>query len=188
MNELKLDTKVALDLYFDTTNNDANAAEKLQGMLLSNSYEIIKTIQRVQDKEESNTWSADGKVRVCAECGTPLIWTFAFAYNERYCLNCNAATPMFDGNPDIPNDKEVFFLKRIVNAVWDVLYSREGMMSNGHFQRSDCDMCRKSTGERVSHWDHATEDEKEWHAIAKLYLPMFKGLFTNFVERLKAVA
>jgi len=117
-------------------------------------------------------------IRVCANCGWPLIWTFAFAYNERFCLNCLAPSEMFDGNPDEPASRERIFQKKLVDAIWGVIYGKKGFMPSGKFGRSGCKKDNRE-GRYASSCDdhraHLSETEKEWDRIARKYLKRLKG-------------
>lgn len=80
-------------------------------------------------------------IRVCDRCATPLIWTFAFAYKERYCLNCGAVGGMMGTGRDVPATRELVFKENIVNAIWKVIYGKKGLMPSGVFARVGCKKC-----------------------------------------------
>lgn len=112
-------------------------------------------------------------IRVCDDCGVPLIWTFAFAYQERYCLNCGAMGGMLGTGKEVPVTKELLFQQRLVEAIWNVIYkSRKGLLPDSEFGRTDC---KKDNGTCHNHQEHLTKAEKEWNAIARTYLIKFRG-------------
>ena len=110
-------------------------------------------------------------IRVCDECETPLIWTFAFPYCERYCLNCGAKGGMMGTGTDIEATRELIFKKKLVNAVWKVVYGKKGLMPSGSFGRVGCKKCGND------HREHATEAELEYDLIARKYLEKVQGIF-----------
>lgn len=110
-------------------------------------------------------------IRVCKLCGTPLIFTLAFDYNERYCLNCGNMGDIFSGK-DIKATREMIFKHRLVESIWEVLYSRKGMVPIGSLRRN-CKKCDK--GDR--HINHMSKADEEWNRIARGYLARFQGIF-----------
>ena len=115
-------------------------------------------------------------IRVCDNCETPLIWTFAFPYCERFCLNCGAKGGMLGTGDDVPITKELRFKKRLVDAIWKVIYGKKGLLPTGQFGRSGC---KKDNGSCGNHQDHLTSSEKEWNEIAIKYLKQVQGLFND---------
>ena len=113
-------------------------------------------------------------IRVCDDCGVPLIWTFAFPYKERFCLNCGMKGGMLGTGTDVPLTKELKFQKKLVDAIWEVIYSNKGLLPTGHFGRSGC---KKGNGTSCdNHRLHLSETEKEWDEIARRYLDRFIGV------------
>lgn len=123
---------------------------------------ISKALETVSRKKQKPT------VRICG-CGTPLIWTFAFAYSERYCLNCGQPTPMFDGNNDVPLTKELQLKKKLVEVMWKVIYNK--YLPKGNFQQGDCKKCVGN----AYHNNHLTKGEVEYDKIASKLLEKVKG-------------
>lgn len=109
-------------------------------------------------------------IRVCG-CGVPMIWTFFFPYAERYCLNCGNSGGMLGTGESVLATRELIFQKRLVDAIWKVLYSRKGMMPRGRFGRVNCKKCGDN------HRAHATKAETEWDEIASKHLHIFEGVF-----------
>lgn len=112
-------------------------------------------------------------IRVCDRCGVPLLWTFAFDYQERFCLNCGEGGGMLGTGKDIPVTKDLLFQERLVNAIWKVIYlSKKGLLPNGKFGRTNC---KKDNGTCNNHREHLTKTEKEWDVIARTYLIKLRG-------------
>lgn len=129
--------------------------------------EVLKIATR--KKKTSQT------IRVCGECGVPLIWTFAFDYKERYCLNCGEGGGMFGTGNDVPATRELIFQKKLVDTIWKkVIYGKKGLVPKS-CQRSNCKKC-DSSSER--HYNHLTPTEKEWDEIARKYLQSLQGFLT----------
>ena len=113
-------------------------------------------------------------IRVCDICETPLIWTFAFPYAERYCLNCGAKGGMLGTGIDVDATQELEFKENLVNAIWKVIYGKKNhLMPSGSFTRSNCKKCDNSD----CHRDHASKKEKEGDILARRYLEKVQGLF-----------
>lgn len=113
-------------------------------------------------------------IRVCDYCETPLIWTFAFDYCERYCINCGAKGGMMGTGKDVPATRDLIFKKRLVDAVWGAIYCQKGLRPVSS-QRIGCDKC--SGSEPHSH--HMSPDEREWNRIAREWLIRLQGAFKS---------
>lgn len=127
--------------------------------------EGLKTLRK---KKEEKT------IRVCDNCATPLIFTFAFDYKERYCLNCGESGGMLGTGYDTLATRERIFEKKIVDAIWKVLYGKKGFVPKSA-QRSGCKKCVGN----ARHYDHLTKAEQEWDKIAREYLTKLQGIFTH---------
>ena len=127
--------------------------------------EALKTIYK---KRKSQV-----EIRVCDNCGVPLLWTFAFAYNERYCLNCGAMGGMLGTGSDVVATKELILQGKMVNALWKIIYGKKGLIPKDA-QRINCKKC-DATSEK--HYLHLTENEKEWDKVAREMLEQVKGIF-----------
>lgn len=115
--------------------------------------------------------------RVCDNCGVPLIWTFAFDYCERFCLNCGSKGGMLGTGTDVPATREIIFQKKLVDAIWGVIYGKKGFMPSGKFGRSGCKKDNREGRYASScddHRQHLTKAEKEWDEIARKYLKHFE--------------
>lgn len=134
--------------------------------------EALKTLRKKSKKEPKT-------IRVCDDCGVPLIWTFAFDYQERYCLNCGAMGGMLGTGEDVPATRELIFQQKLVNAVWNVIYGKKGMVSVSVVEKTGCKKCSESD---EAHYNHLTKAEKEWDTIARAYLEKVKGLIKPINE------
>ena len=113
-------------------------------------------------------------IRVCDECGVPMIWTFAFDGAERYCLNCGIKGGMFGTGKDVPVTRELIFQNKIVQALWGIIYKGKGMIPHSS-QRTNCKKC---SGSHYPHYTHLTKAEKEWDKIARDYLGKLQGFLS----------
>jgi hypothetical protein len=113
-------------------------------------------------------------IRVCDDCGTPLIWTFVFDHCERYCLNCGAKGGMLGTGTDVPATRELRFQEKMVKKIWSVIYSNEGLEPISGWRVG----CKKCETEKRHH-NHLSEAEKENDQIARDYLQRVKGIFTK---------
>lgn len=82
---------------------------------------------------------------------------------------------MFDGSEGKEATRELIFKKKLVDAIWDVIYGKKGYLPSGRFGRSGCEKCRTSN----SHRDHLTKSEIEWDEIARKYLSQVEGMFND---------
>ena len=119
------------------------------------------------------------EIRVCDECGVPLIWTFAFSYCERYCLNCGLAGGMMGTGTDVPLTRELAFQNKIVQSIWKVIYGKKGFLPRGKFGKGGCKKDNKGGYESScdNHNKHLTKSEKEYDEIARKYLELFNKKF-----------
>lgn len=127
--------------------------------------EALKVVSRRREKT----------IRCCDNCGVPLIWTFAFDYKERYCLNCGMSGGMLGTGTDKPATKELIFQEKIVNALWKVIYGKKGLIPTG-CQRTNCKKCDASS---EKHYNHLTKSESEYDAIARNYLEKLQGFLNK---------
>ena len=75
---------------------------------------------------------------------------------------------------DVPATRELIFKKKLVDAIWKVLYGKKGLIPRGEFGRTNC---KKDDGNCHDHREHLTKAEIEWNEIASKYLETFKGVF-----------
>lgn len=125
-------------------------------------------------------------IRVCSVCGVPLIWTFAFDFCERFCLNCGAKGGMLGTGDDVPVTRELMFQKKLVDKIWRVIYGGKGLIPNGKYGRSGCKKDSKEGSYSSScndHRAHLTKSEKEWNEIARKYLEKFKGVIVPLTPK-----
>src|SRR3990167_3733773 len=91
--------------------------------------EALKAV-RPRKKREKMT------IRICDECGVPMLWTFFIPYCERYCLNCGYAGGMLGTGRNVESTKERILQYRVVNAVFKVLRNKK--LPLGKFGHSNC--------------------------------------------------
>jgi len=126
------------------------------------------------------------EIRVCDECGVPMLWTFFIPYCERYCLNCGYAGGMLGTGRDVAASKERILQYKIVDAVFKVLRAKK--LPLGKFGRSNCKKDNKEGRYSSScddHRAHLTKSEIEWDKIATKYLKHLnkKKLFPTTPKR-----
>ena len=66
---------------------------------------------------------------------------------------------------------DLIFKKKLVDAIWKVIYGKKGLMPQGRFGRTNCNKCGDD------HRAHASKSEIEWDLIARKYLAQVEGLF-----------
>lgn len=113
------------------------------------------------------------KITVCNNCGTPLIWTFRWDYNELYCLNCGALGDMFMGKK-VELTEELKLKNRVVLKIWKSLYGKNRALlpqSNG-YKKNNCKKCEKEY-----HNFHLSKKEIRDNKVAEKILEKVKHLF-----------
>lgn len=108
-------------------------------------------------------------IRICDDCGTPMLWTFFFPYCEWYCLNCGASGGMLGTGENVEATRELIFKKKLAEAIWKVL--RDKMVPPGSYTQRGCKKCGTE-----DHPHHLFPSEKEWNKIATPYLERVRGL------------
>lgn len=114
-------------------------------------------------------------IRVCDYCKTPLIWTFAFPYAERFCINCGHTGGMLGTGTNVDATSELIFEEKLINAIWKVIYGKKGLMPSGSFGRTNCKKCGSSN----NHREHATKAELDGDRIARRWLEKIEGTFNK---------
>lgn len=118
------------------------------------------------------------EIRICEKCGTPLIWTFRWDYNERYCLNCGGLGDMFLGK-DVELTNQLKVKKAIVDGIWKILYFKGFLLpASGGYRKKKCEKCNNLEHSEY-HGQHLTEKEKENNEIAEIVLDNMKMLFVK---------
>ena len=114
------------------------------------------------------------EIKICENCGTPLIWTFRWDYKEMFCLNCGALGDMFFGK-GVGLTPELKMKYRVVNKIWKSLYGKSGALlpESIGYQKSNCEKCK--AGE--NHHLHLTKKEIRESRVAEKILEKVKSLF-----------
>lgn len=112
-------------------------------------------------------------IRICGQCKTPLIWTFLWAYNERYCLNCGRPTPMFDGSSTLKLSTELRAQNRVIQDVWKAL--RTNLLPRSRYTRDKCVKCN-------TEGNHSLHLTKREIARDKYATQILEKLGEGFVE------
>lgn len=103
------------------------------------------------------------QITICNNCGQPLIWTFAFAYAEYFCMNEFSWSEMLGAGHSVDATPELLKTQKLYNKRWGQIRKH---LVQSRFYRKDCSKCE--AGE--THNLHLTDTEKkkaEW-AINKL--------------------
>ncbi|MCL4405213.1 MAG: hypothetical protein M1361_01165 [Patescibacteria group bacterium] len=81
----------------------------------------------------------DQEIRVCDNCGVPLIWTFCWAYRERYCLNCGISGAMLGTGEDVELTSELKYEARVIDDIWKAIY--KNLVPRSSYKRNGCKKC-----------------------------------------------
>jgi len=97
------------------------------------------------------------KITVCTECKIPLIWTFLWAYNEYYCINCGGHWGMMGAGDYVKLTPELKAQNKVILRVWKAL--RFNLLGRGSF----------------THGQHLTKSEIRKDKIATTMLNKLEG-------------
>lgn len=116
------------------------------------------------------------EITICRDCGTPLLWTFRWAYKEYFCMNCGGTWGMMGAGISVEETPELKLKYRIVKRIWDSLYKGGLLLPVSRYTRKDCKKCEAGG----DHNDHLTKREirnnKIGERLLKHYLQIFKSL------------
>ena len=122
--------------------------------------EVLKTISKRREKLEIN---------VCS-CGSPLVYTFAFAYKEYLCLECGNTYGMM-GVDSVEATPELKHKQKLYKKLWNIIYGSGGFLPRSRYAKRKCKKC---TGD--NHHEHLSDTEVMKNEIATM---IFKKLITT---------
>ena len=117
-----------------------------------------------------------GTIRVCDNCDAPLLWTFCWAYNERYCLNCGAMGGMMGTGTDIDITPELQAQEKVISEVWTAIY--KNMIPRGLYRSRKCKKCNSGQ----DHNEHLSKKEILNDKIATSIIEQLNKGFLNIEE------
>jgi len=109
------------------------------------------------------------QIIVCTRCKIPLIWTFLWAYNEYYCINCGGHWGMMGAGDRVDLTPELKAQNKVILRVWKSL--RFNLLGRCSFGRSNCKKCAGS----YNHRDHLTKSEIRKDKLATSMLKKLIG-------------
>ena len=116
------------------------------------------------------------EIRVCDNCGAPLIWTFCWAYKERYCLNCGSMGGMLGTGEDVELTPKLKAQDKVIRDVWKAL--QKHLIYRCDYK---LDRCKKCQVEGVrTHRDHLSKKEILEDKVAT---KMLERLNKGFIRR-----
>lgn len=114
------------------------------------------------------------EIKICSDCGTPLIWTFRWAGAEYYCLNCGTMGGVFGTGEYVKLTPELRLKRRVVNKIWKSIYSNNRLLLPAcRYRRDNCEKCKKG----AYHNQHLTKKEIKGNKIAERILKSVLHLF-----------
>lgn len=116
-------------------------------------------------------------IRICTNCGCPLIWTFRWAYKERFCMNCGLTGGMMGTGKDVELTPELKLKQRVINKIWSALYSKKNhlLLPIARYKRTGCKKCEAGD----DHNEHLTNREIRNGKIAERVLKSMQGIFKH---------
>lgn len=109
-------------------------------------------------------------ITVCTRCKIPLIWTFMWAYNEYFCINCNGHWGMMGAGDHVELTPELKKMDKIIKRVWKAMAFN--LIPRSSYQRTTCKKCQTCT---ASHLTHLTKQEKRKNKLATAMLRKLRG-------------
>ena len=106
------------------------------------------------------------EIKICHNCGFPLLWTFLYNGTEYYCLKCGGSTGMLGGGKDVKETKELRAQYVVAEKVFKAL--RPFLIGDGCYKKTNCKKCEERKDRY--HAQHLTELEKEKNKIADYFL------------------
>lgn len=107
----------------------------------------------------------DETIRVCDNCGEPMIFTFLFRGCERYCLMCGHAGGMLGTGEDVKLTTELEAKYTVIRKVFKVL--SKYVLPNDVFYKNECEKCKDC---KEHHLKHLTDEERFCNTIARKIL------------------
>lgn len=108
------------------------------------------------------------EIIVCRGCGTPLVFTFAFAYSEYYCMGCGGTTGMMGGGERVEATPELKARQVVIDDLWKAIY--KSFLTRSNYGKKNCKKC---TG--TNHRDHLSKQETLRDKTATKALNALKG-------------
>jgi hypothetical protein len=113
------------------------------------------------------------QISICENCGTPLIFTFRWAYKEKFCLNCGSLGDMFMGET-VDLTPELKLKYKIVNKIWKALYGKnKPLLPLSQYKRKGCKKCEDGG----NHNEHLNKKEIRNHKVAEKILKQLERVF-----------
>ena len=111
-------------------------------------------------------------IELCPNCKKPLVWTFMYAGNEWYCLNCKNSYPMFCDSISIEENDEDFkyyeLQQRIYKNIFKVI--EKDLVPKRCYRNK----CKKCESRQEYHYQHLTDLEKLKDRVARETLKTIK--------------
>lgn len=105
--------------------------------------EVLKIISKRKEKL---------KINVCS-CGSPLVFTFAFAYKEYLCLECGNTYGMM-GVRSVEATPELKHKKKLYEKLWNIIYGVGGFFPRSPYTKIKCKKCTAD-----NHFNHVSKTE-----------------------------
>ena len=109
------------------------------------------------------------QITVCTRCKIPLIWTYLWAYNEYYCINCAGHWGMMGAGDYVDLTPELKAQNKVILRVWKAV--RFNLVNRGAY---GIDNCKKCAG-NYTHRDHLSKSEIRKDKIATSMLKKLIG-------------
>jgi hypothetical protein len=108
------------------------------------------------------------QITICSNCKIPLIWTFKWAYNEWFCINCGGHWGMM-GRDSTELTPELKVQDKVIQRLWKVISFN--LVVRGAYGRDDCKKCNGG----FTHHTHLSLSEKRKDKLATSMLKKLKG-------------
>ena len=115
------------------------------------------------------------EIRVCDYCGVPLIWTFCWAYKERYCLNCGRMGGMLGMGTNVKLTPKLKYQYKVIYDVWKAIY--KNLTPRTDYSHDGCKKCSGANHRRHLSKKEILKDKTATKILEKLaegFLPKQK--------------
>lgn len=112
------------------------------------------------------------EIRVCRDCQIPLIWTFFWAYNEYFCINCGGHWGMMGAGDRVPKTPALRRQMRQLQKLWDSI--KISLVPFSSYKKNNCKKCQTED----NHRRHLTPSERIKHKAVLRVLKNLEGVFS----------
>lgn len=112
------------------------------------------------------------EITVCRDCRIPLIWTFTWAYNEWFCINCGGHWGMLGAGDHVELTPELKKMNKVILRVWKAI--NKNLIPRSQYGKDGCKKC----GGKAIHRNHLSKQEIRKDKLASAMLKKMRGAWS----------